>query len=130
MNGDKAKALAASFWYSRAPYGWALRCDHDDVNRLLWLDEAKMHVETMSESDCRAITEIVVNVFLVDISLQFVRRCHHPEISTWRRQQHSSPRKPSACAFFAVAEPSRRATRTLAAPGSLRFSAWARPWLP
>lgn len=39
-----------------------------------------MHVETMSESDCRAITEIVVNVFLVDVSLQFVRRCHHHEI--------------------------------------------------
>jgi predicted Zn-dependent protease len=38
--------------------------------------------------------------------------------------------RPAFSAFLAEAEPGRSATRTSLTPLSLRFSAWAWPWLP
>src|SRR5690606_38657414 len=81
MDRDKARNAAALLVFAANCMAWALWCDHDNVNGLLWLDEAEVNIEAVCECNRCAVTDVILNVILVDVSLKFIRGCHHKEIA-------------------------------------------------
>ncbi|MNZ91573.1 hypothetical protein D3C78_1105610 [compost metagenome] len=81
VNGNEAGNAAALLVFAANRVAGALRCDHDDVERSLRLDEAEVNVEAVCESDRCAITDVAGDIGLIDVSLEFVRRCHHQEVA-------------------------------------------------
>ncbi len=80
MDGDETGNATALLILAAHRVTGAFRRDHENVDRLLRLDEVEMNVEAMGEGDRRAVTDIRRNLVAPDIGLQFVRCCHHHEI--------------------------------------------------
>ena len=113
MNGDKARHTATFFVFAANGVARTFRGNHQDVDGGLRLDQAKMHVEAMRECDGRAVADVGCNVITC--------RCQpaaRPGVAIIIRSAQAAASatfmtlKPSASAFRAVVDPSRKATAT------------------
>ena len=81
MNGNEAGNAAALLVFAANRVARALRRDHDDVERVLRLDQAEMNVEAVCESDGSAVADVAGDFSLVDVGLEFVRGRHHQKVA-------------------------------------------------
>ena len=81
----------------------AFRRDHKDVDIGTWLNQVKMHIQTMRKGNRRACTNIAGDICIVNISLQFVRRQHHHDIGPCSRFGHIHDLKTSVLCFCPAA---------------------------
>ena len=119
------------FWYSPrtvwpGPFGAIMI----DVDGLLRFDQIEMDVEAMGKGNRRAITDIGGNVGLVDVGLQFVGRCHHQQVAPLGGLGNGHHLEAIGFRLLDRGRTGLERDRQVLGPESLRFSAWARPWLP
>jgi hypothetical protein len=81
MDSDEAGHAAALGVFAAHGVAGALRGHHDDVDALLRLDQAEMHVQAVGEGNRRAFAQVVVDVFLVGFGLQFVGHGEHDQVA-------------------------------------------------
>jgi hypothetical protein len=80
MDGHQARHAAALLVFAAHRMARSLRRHHQNVDGLLRLDQAEMHVEAVGEGNRRAIADIRSNLVAIDVGLQFVRRRHHHQV--------------------------------------------------
>ena len=81
MNRNQAWHAAAFGVFAAYSVTWAFGRHHDHVNACLWLNEAKVHVQTVGKCDRCAFADVVVDVFFICFGLKFVGHCEHDDIA-------------------------------------------------
>ena len=80
VHSDQARHAAAFDIFATHGVTGALGGHHDDVNAGLGFDQAEVDVQAMCERNGCTVTNVVVDVFLIGIRLQFVGHGEHDQV--------------------------------------------------
>ena len=81
----EAGYAAAALVFRAHGMAGALGRDHQHVEIRARLDQVEMHVEAMREEKGRALLHVGVQVIVVDVGLELVRREHHHHVGPFGR---------------------------------------------